>query len=75
MTQQQVDLRKLLMLEQQQKDYHDLEMSKMIIPETNFQNPLVETVKSLERELNQDIYSNDNATQRIPKKDRDHVHQ
>ena len=71
MTQQQVDLQKLLMLEQQ-GDYQDLEK----ILETNIQNPLVETVKSLERELNQDIYSNDNATQRIAKKNNDQeVHQ
>ena len=68
MTQQQVDLQKLLMLEQQQKNYQGLEIPEMIIPETNIQNPLLETVESLEREVNQDIYLNDNAKHRIAKK-------
>ena len=68
MTQQQVDLQRLLMLEQQQKDYQGLEIPEMIIPETNIQIPLLETVKSLEKELNQNIYSNDNVTRIISKK-------
>ena len=68
MTQQQVDLQKLLMLEQQQKNYRGLEIPEMIIPETNIHNPLLETVESLERELNQDIYLNNNAKHRIAKK-------
>ena len=68
MTQQQVDLHKLLMLEQQQKNYQGLEIPEMITQQVNIQNPLLETVGALEKELNQDIYSSDNATHRIAKK-------
>ena len=68
MTQQQVDLQKLLMLEQQQKNDQGLEVPEMIVSETNIQNSLLTTVQSLERELNQDIYLSDNATHRIAKK-------
>ena len=61
MTQKQVDLQKFL--EEAQKDYLDsLEtMQGFRMSTAHIPNPLQKTMESLEKELNQDIYSSDNA--------------
>ena len=60
MTQKQVDLRKLLELEQQ-RHYQDFQVEESKAAAVNTQDPLAETMKSLEKELNLDIFSSDNA--------------
>ena len=59
--QKQVDLQKLLEVEQ--KDYMDsLEMTQGFQMSTaHILNPLQKTMESLEKDLNQDICSSDNA--------------
>ena len=59
MTQRQVDLQRLIELEQQ-RHYQDLQ-EKSEIKETlkNIQNPLQETMNSLEKDLNLDIFLSD----------------
>ena len=66
MTQKQVDLQKLLEMEQQ-GHYQDFQLEEKTAV-VNIQDPLAETMKSLERELNLDIYSSDNNIQKKKKK-------
>ena len=54
MTQKQVDLQKLLEMEQAR--YKEAKKEQQ---QQQQQNPLFETIKSLEKELNLDIYSGD----------------
>ena len=70
MTQKQVDLQKLLELEQQ-RHYQDFQVEESKAVVVNIQDPLAETMKSLEKELNLDIFSSDNAIEKkITKKQR-----
>ena len=67
MTQKQVDLQKLLELEQQRhyQDFQAEELKKVI---TNIQqDPLAETMKSLEKELNLGIFSSDKVIEKKTK--------
>ena len=65
MTQRQIDLQKLLELEQQRhyqdRDSHTQELKKAT---ASIQDPLAETMKLLEKELNLDIFLNDNASKK-----------
>ena len=58
MTQRQVDLQRLLEMEQQQQ----YQKEEVII-----KNPLAETMKSLEKELNLDIYLDNKDKKKIRK--------
>ena len=62
MAQKQVEIRKLLE-EKKEKEYTMSELEKLLFiqptPTAKVNNPLSETMKSLEKELNRDIYSND----------------
>ena len=67
MTQKQVDLQKLIELEQQRhyQDFQARELKKAI---TNIQqDPLAETMKSLEKELNLGIFSSDKVIKKKTK--------
>ena len=67
MTQKQVDLQKLIELEQQRhyQDFQAVELKKAI---TNIQqDPLAETMKSLEKELNLGIFSSDKVIEKKTK--------
>ena len=73
MTQKQVDLQKILEMEQQghYQNYQDFQVVESKIAAANIQDPLAETMKSLEKELNLDIFSSDNAIEKkITKKQR-----
>ena len=70
MTQKQVDIQKLLELEQQEH-YQNFQVEESKTAAVNIQDPLAETMKSLKRELNLDIFSSDNAIEKkITKKQR-----
>ena len=62
MAQKQVEIRKLLE-EKKEKEYSMSELEKLLFiqptPTTEVKNPLSQTIKSLEKELNRDIYLND----------------
>ena len=62
MAQKQVEIRKLLE-EKKEKEYTMSELEKLLFiqptPTAKVNNPLSETMKSLEKELNRDIYSSD----------------
>ena len=61
MTQKQVDLQKLLELEQQ-RHYQDFQAEELKKAITSIQkDPLAKTMKSLEKELNLNIFSSDKA--------------
>ena len=67
MTQKQVDLQNLLELEKQRhyQDFQEEELKKAI---SNIQkDPLAETMKALEKQLNLGIFSNDKAIQKKTK--------
>ena len=74
MTQKQVDLQKLLELEQQ-RHYQDFQVEESKAAVVNIQDPLAETMKSLEKELNLDIFSSDNAIEKKLQKNKDQHHQ
>ena len=63
MTQKQVDIQKLLELEQQEH-HQNFQVEESKTAAVNIQDPLAETMKSLERELNLDIFSSDNAIEK-----------
>ena len=62
MAQKQVEIQKLLE-QKKEKEYSMSELEKLLFiqptPTAKVNNPLSETMKSLEKELNRDIYSND----------------
>ena len=66
MAQKQVEIRKLLE-EKKEKEYTMSELEKLLFiqptPTAKVNNPLSETMKSLEKELNRDIYSSDKEFQ------------
>ena len=67
MTQKQEDLQKLLELEQQ-RHYQDFQAAELKTAITNIQkDPLTETMKSLEKELNLGIFSSDNVMEKKTK--------
>ena len=66
MTQQQVDLQRLLELEQQ-RHYQDSQVAELEKATTTIQDPLAETMKSLEKELNLDIFLSDNVNKKKQK--------
>ena len=67
MTQKQEDLQKLLELEQQ-RHYQDFQAAELKTAITNIQkDPLAETMKSLEKELNLGIFSSDNVMEKKTK--------
>ena len=74
MTQKQVDLQKLLELEQQ-RHYQDFQVEESKAAVRNIQDQLAETMKSLEKELNLDIFSSDNAIEKKLQKNKDQHHQ
>ena len=75
MTQKQVDLQKLLELEQQ-RHYQDFQVEESKAAVMNIQDPLAETMKSLEKELNLDVFSSDNAIEKKKlQKTKDQHHQ
>ena len=60
MTQLQADLQRLLKLEQQ-RHYQESQVAELEKATTSIQDPLAETMKSLEKELNLDIFLSDNV--------------
>ena len=75
MTQKQVDLQKLLELEQQ-RHYQDFQVEESKAAVVNIQDLLAETMKSLEKEVNLDIFSSDNAIEKKKlQKNKDQHHQ
>ena len=59
MTQRQVDLQRLLELEQQRDFQQQSQEVKEIVVQQKQQNPLSKTMESLEKELNLDIFLSD----------------
>ena len=60
MTQKQIELQKLILMEQErEKERAKKELNQLLTPTKTTTYPLSETMKSLEKELNQDIFSND----------------
>ena len=69
MTQRQVDLQKLLELEQKRYQQSQAALSEAKEATATIQNPLAETIASLEREVNLDIFLSNNDIKKINKKE------
>ena len=67
MTQKQIELQKLILMEQErEKEWSKKELNQLLTATKT--NPLSETMKSLEKELNQDIFSDDKDLKKEKKK-------
>ena len=71
MTQKQVELQKLISMEQKrEKEFSKKELMELLTPTQMANYPLSETVKSLEKELNLDIYLDDKDLKKQEKKEK-----
>ena len=70
MTQQQVELQKLILMEQKREKERLTKESNQLLKAQAISNPLSETMKSLEKELNLDIFLNDKDFKKEEKKEK-----
>ena len=71
MTQKQVELQKLISMEQKrEKEFSKKELMELLTPTQTAVYPLAETMKSLEKELNLDIYLDDKDLKKQEKKEK-----
>ena len=71
MTQKQVELQKLISMEQKrEKEFSKKELMELLTPTQTTSYPLSETMKSLEKELNLDIFSDDKDLKKQEKKEK-----
>ena len=71
MTQKQVELQKLISMEQKrEKEFSKKELIELLTPTQTTAYPLAETMKSLEKELNLDIYLDDKDLKKQEKKEK-----
>ena len=71
MTQKQLELQKLISMEQKrEKEFSKKELMELLTPTQTTSYPLSETMKSLEKELNLDIFSDDKDLKKQEKKEK-----
>ena len=69
MAQKQLELQKLILMEQErEKERKKKEMNQLLTPTKTMTYPLSETMKSLEKELSLDIFSDDKDLKKEKKK-------
>ena len=71
MTQKQIELQKLISMEQErEKEFSKKELMELLAPTQTTTFPLEKTMKSLEKELNLDIYLDDKDLKKQEKKEK-----
>ena len=71
MTQKQLELQKLVSMEQKrEKEFSKKELMELLTPTQTTNYPLSEAMKSLEKELNLDIFSDDKDLEKQEKKEK-----